>query len=53
MGPTRYSRACALSLLTIACGRTPVFEGRELDDWLVVETRTGPCPTAVPTWCDD
>ena len=125
MRSTRHQRACALSLLTIACGRTPVFEGPELyvqvvdeagngvgradvelrgdddrsvehartdahgvavfdfpgtgryrlrastdliccvhegaldatlrdaDEWLVVETRTGPCPTAVPTWCGD
>lgn len=22
------------------------------DELLVVETRSGPCPTAVPTWCD-
>lgn len=23
------------------------------DELLVVETRTGPCPFSVPTWCDD
>jgi hypothetical protein len=38
---TRIVQACALSLLPIACGRTPVFEGPELFVQVVDEASDG------------
>lgn len=51
-GTGRYELRASTDLT--CCAHEGMLEARVTgsDEVLVVETRTGPCPTAVPTWCD-